>query len=313
MTAASEPIAGASTASADRPAAVEQRSFSFAWQGRIVEVGYEVAGAGQTVLLLPAMSTVSSREELAAIAQRVARRFRAIATDWPGFGRCARPRLDYRPPLYLAFLDQFAKEIAGEPVAVVAAGHAAGYVLRLGADRPGQWSRIALVAPTWRGPLPTVMGGRRPIQEWIRSAIYLPAIGAALYRLNTLRPVVRAMYRGHVFADHGKLTPSFLDGKLALVRQPGARFAPASFVTGALDPVEDRASMLALAGANDAPILLIYGADTPPRSRAEMAAMAGLTNVASHLLERGALGVHEEAPDAVAERIEAFLLARPDA
>jgi hypothetical protein len=31
MTAASEPIAGASTATVDRPDAVEQRSFRFAW------------------------------------------------------------------------------------------------------------------------------------------------------------------------------------------------------------------------------------------------------------------------------------------
>jgi pimeloyl-ACP methyl ester carboxylesterase len=309
MTAPSQPVAGASAATVDRPAAVEPRSFRFAWQGKTVEVGYEAAGAGPTVLLLPAMSTVSTREEVAAVARRLAGRFRTIATDWPGFGRRARPRLDYRPALYLAFLDRFAQEIAGEPAAVVAAGHAAGYVLKLGADRPARWSRIALVAPTWRGPLPTVMGGRKPVQEWIRRAIYLPAIGAALYRLNTLRPVVSAMYRSHVFADRGKLTASFLDGKLALVRQPGARFAPASFVTGALDPVEDRAGFLALASANAAPVMLIYGADTPPRSRAEMAALADLPNVTSRLLERGALGVHEEAPDAVADGTESFLLA----
>ena len=48
-----------------------------------------------------------------------------------------------------------------------------------------------LIAPTWRGPLPTMMGGRKPVQERIRRLIHAPVVGELIYRLNVSRPVVR--------------------------------------------------------------------------------------------------------------------------
>ena len=46
-----------------------------------------------------------------------------------------------------------------------------------------------------------MMGGRKPIQARIRRLIHAPVIGELIYRLNVSRPVVRMMYRRHVFAD----------------------------------------------------------------------------------------------------------------
>ena len=82
------------------------------------------------------------------------------------------------------------------------------------------------------------------------------------------------MYRRHVFADPGFLTADLLAERMRLTRRPGARFASACFVTGALDPFDDRASFLAAARRIQCPILMLYGPDTPPRSRAEMEALA---------------------------------------
>jgi pimeloyl-ACP methyl ester carboxylesterase len=151
------------------------------------------------------------------------------------------------------------------------------------------------------------MGGRRPVQAWIRRLVHLPVIGHALYRLNVMRPVVAAMYRGHVYGDPARVTPEFLDGRMRVVRQPGARFASACFVTGALDPFPDRAAFLEAARRVRAPMLIVYGSDTPPRSRAEMEALAGLPGVERRVLDAGALGVHEERPDAVAAAVGPFL------
>jgi hypothetical protein len=44
------------------------------------------------------------------------------------------------------------------------------------------------------------------------------------------------MYRRHVFADPAFLTDDLLSDRMRLTHQPGARFASACFVTGALDP-----------------------------------------------------------------------------
>ena len=46
---------------------------------------------------------------------------------------------------------------------------------------------------------------------------------------------------------------------MRLTRQPGARFASACFVTGALDPFDDRAAFLAAARRVQDPMLMLYG------------------------------------------------------
>jgi pimeloyl-ACP methyl ester carboxylesterase len=275
------------------------RIFNWRWAGREIPVGYDLRGEGPGVLLLPAFSTASSREEMAPLAARLADGFRTIAADWPGFGRPATPKLTHSPELHHAFLAAFVDRVLDGPAAVAAAGHAAGYVLSLGRKRPGVWSRIVLVAPTWQGPLPTMMGGYRPLQDRVRAAVVAPVVGPALYRLNVATPVIAAMYRRHVYADPKRITPESLEPKVAAARRPGGRFGSAAFVTGALDPVRDRESFLALATPPPAPTLVIYGADTPPRSRLEMEDLAALSGIESHCLARGSLGVHEEEADAV--------------
>lgn len=291
-------------------------TFHWLWQDRSFEVGYDLGGPEDAapLLLLPAMSTVSTRREMARLARLLGDRWRTIAVDWPGFGDSPRPAIDYTPDLQRGFLAAFVDRFEGRNPAVVAAGHAAGYALDLEGRRPGTFSHLVLIAPTWRGPLPTVMGGKRPIQTRIRRLVQTPVIGELIYRLNVSRPVVRKMYRGHVFADADRVvTPAFLAEKMAVTRRPNARFASACFVTGALDPMADRESFLGAARASQAPILVVYGKDTPPRSRAEMAALAELPNVQSHVLERSALGLHEEMPEQLAPLIARFLEAEPAA
>ena len=291
--------------------AARSSTFEWTWNGRAVPVGYDVRGpdkkAGGTVVLLPAFSTVSTRDEMRPLAERLAPEFRTLAPDWPGFGAGRHPALDHGPALHLAFLLAFLDQVATRPAAVVAAGHAAGYALALARSSPGAWSRIALVAPTWRGPLPTMMGGYRPLQGRVRAALRLPGIGHALYRLNVATPVIATMCRRHVYADRGRITPAFVADKARVARRRGGRFGSAAFVTGALDPVQDQAAFLALAGPPAVPTLVIYGADTPPRSAAEMDALAQVPGVASHRLAAGSLGVHEEHPGAVAETLRPFL------
>lgn len=293
------------------PEATVSVTFPWSWQDTPISLDYEVFGAeGGPTLLLPAMSTVSCRAEMAPLARLLSARTRAVAVDWPGFGDAPRPALRYTPELYRGYLDDFVAHLREryrtEQIDAVAAGHAGGYALDLEARRPGTFSRLALIAPTWRGPLPTFMDGRKPVQERIRKVVYLPGIGQLLYRLNTIRPIVRSMYRGHVLAGDEMLTPAFLEAKLRVAHQPNARFASASFVTGTIDPMPDREAFLAAARAVQAPVLLIYGEDTPTRSRAEMDALAELPNVEAHVLGRGALGMHEELPGNIAPLIEAF-------
>jgi pimeloyl-ACP methyl ester carboxylesterase len=280
--------------------------FDWTIDGRTIGVPYEVRGSGPPVLMLPSFSTVSTRAEMESLAALFPD-YTVTLVDWPGFGDAPQHILTQTAALHHAFLSAFADAVLPPQMVVIAAGHAAGYALRLGRDHPGRWSQIILLAPTWRGPLPTMMGGRKPLQNRVRQAIDLPVIGHALYALNTAGPVIGAMYRRHVYADATRLTPAFLQAKSRVARRRNGRFGSGAFVTGALDPADDRAGFAALLSPPPAPTLLIYGADTPPKSRAEMDAMATLPGIQTVRLPHGALAVYEEHPAQTAAAIRSVL------
>jgi hypothetical protein len=58
----------------------------------LVEIGVTRRGAGPVALLLPALSSISTRGEMAPLAERLAARFTTVAVDWPGFRTLPRPR-----------------------------------------------------------------------------------------------------------------------------------------------------------------------------------------------------------------------------
>jgi pimeloyl-ACP methyl ester carboxylesterase len=283
------------------------RDFQWSWQGQHLVLGLDEAGDGALVLLLPALSSISTRGEMRPLVERLASQFRVVAIDWPGFGTRPRPKVRWTPDGLSAFLEQVLERV-GRPHGIVAAGHAASYVLDCASRRSGITDRLVLIAPTWRGPLPTVAGGERPFFAKIRSAIETPGIGSLLYRLNVNSFVVGKMVAGHVYSDPTWLSGERLTEKRQVMDAPGARFASAAFVTGALDRVSSRENFLALVARAAVPIFLIYGAETPSRSRAEMDALAALLpSVRTERLPRGKLSVHEEFPDVVASLVGSFL------
>jgi pimeloyl-ACP methyl ester carboxylesterase len=286
---------------------MEMEQLTWTWRGEAIELGLDWSGQGPTVLLLPALSSISTRREMAPLQHRLSSNYRTVAVDWPGFGDRPRPPLDWRPEAYHAFLAFILGTILPSPYAVIAAGHGATYVLAHAGAHPASLQRLVLLAPTWRGPLPTMMGGHRPLFDRICRLVDRPALGPLLYKLNVNRPVVRAMAAGHVYVDPQWLSGKRLQQKLAVTRARGARHASVRFVTGALDPLASREEFLDLARRVALPVLTVYGTQTPPRSRAEMEALMALPGMRSACLPQGKLGLHEEFPDAVAQAIEPFI------
>jgi pimeloyl-ACP methyl ester carboxylesterase len=284
-----------------------RRTVRWRWEDSEVTLGMDEAGNGSSVVLLPALSSISTREEMLPLLDRLSSQFRVSTVDWPGFGDLARPREDWSPDILSAFLEWFLREIVSPPHAIIAAGHAATYAMHQAVYCPGTVERLVLIAPTWRGPLPTMMDGERPWFARVRAAIDRPIIGPLLYRLNISRFVVSRMARGHVYSDPAWLTGDHLARKLAITRAEGARYGSVRFVTGALDRVDNRVTFLDLARRANVPVLVIYGADTPRKLRAEIEALRDVPNVRVSQLSAGKLAVHEELPDAVAGATQPFL------
>src|SRR5215831_12753240 len=152
---------------------MDTRAISWTWQGRNIALGLDEAGSGPTLILLPAPSSISTRAEMHPLMERLAPRFRVVALDWPGFGTAPRPALQWTPDALSAFLEHALREIEPRPFGLIAAGHAATYVLHHAAAYPGLTKRLILIAPNWRGPLPTMTGGDRPLFAKIRRLVAL--------------------------------------------------------------------------------------------------------------------------------------------
>jgi pimeloyl-ACP methyl ester carboxylesterase len=277
------------------------------WHGANIRLDADSSGTGPQLLLLPALSSISTRHEMRPLAELLARQYSTVCVDWPGFGARARPRVDWTPDAYSAFLEFVLTSVVPHPHAIISAGHAASYVLKYAASAPPVAARLVLIAPTWRGPLPTMLDRRPPFLERLCRLVDLPGIGPLVYRLNVNQFMMRHMAAGHVYTEPAFLTGERLRQKLDVVRAPGARFASVRFVTGRLDPLDSRDELLALAGCTRVPTLLLYGAETPPRSRAEMAALAAVSGIRSAVLPRGKLSVHEEFPGMTFEAMAPFL------
>jgi pimeloyl-ACP methyl ester carboxylesterase len=273
--------------------------------GKQYQIVYETIGEGNPVLLLTAFSTVSSRTEMKGIANLLATQYRVTVLDWLGFGESQCPSVDYSPVLFQQLLEDFIKSVFNSSIILIAAGHASGYALKFTQDNPDTISQLILIAPTWQGPL-RVMGLPDSVRNGVKNLVRSPVIGQGLYYLNTTPSFLRLMYKRHVYVDETKLTPEFIAQKHQITSKPGARYAPAAFVTGAIDPVNNREEFLQLLSSVSIPVLMILAENAPPKSKAEMSAMAELSKVQTVRLT-GTLGIYEEYPEAVTEAIRNFI------
>ena len=246
-------------------------------------------------LLLPALSTVSSRSEWKSLVETVGDQRQLVSFDWPGFGDSDRPAIGYDAPLLRSALRAVLSSVRTTHlgrITVVAAGHSASVALGLAAEWSGHWRSLVVVAPTWRGPLPTMTGWPPQRFSWLRHLIAAPLIGPALYRLNTSRAVLRLMLRRHVWVAPEQLTPQRIREQQLLARRPGARFASVDFVTGGLDPAADQAWWFQQARMLQCPLQVVLAAQAPPRSRAEMDSLATAADQITVI--PGRLGLHQE-------------------
>lgn len=280
-----------------------EETLEWQWGGMTLEVGVTRRGEGPEVLLLPALSTISTRHEMDDLQTLLAERFTTVSVDWPGFGDRPRPFMEASPAMLTAFVDWLLDEVVFLPDMIVAAGHGAGTLLRHLKTSPDAAERLVLIAPTWRGPLPTMAGERKPWFGHLRAWFDRPLAGAALYRLNVSGWFIRRMAGEHVYETPNWLSGERLAAKKRVARTRGARHGSIRFVTGEVDPFQRREEFVAALKGASAQTLLLMTRGMPPRSRAEMRALSTLERVSTTMLDHGRLSVHEEYPEEVAAAI----------
>ena len=276
--------------------------------GRDVRVTLERRGPenGDLWLLLPALSTVSSRGEWHDFADAMDERCQLVSFDWPGFGDSERPAIAYNANTLREALTGILQHLQGadlNKINVVAAGHSVPIALGLAEQCSRQWAQIVVVAPTFRGPLPTMTGRAGQSFNWVRRLVALPLIGPLLYRLNTSRAILKLMLRRHVWVNRNLLTPQRLREQQQISRQPGARFASVAFVSGGLDAASDSRWWLTQIQNLHCPLHVVLANEAPPRSKQEMLTLADKADRVSDI--DGRLGLHEEFGQELAQSVSA--------
>lgn len=120
---------------------------------------------------------------------------------------------------------------------------------------------------------------------------------------------IQSQYKSHVYANPENVTPDIIESRYALTKREGARYVPAAFLTGLLDPVKSREEFVGLFAGLEGrmPVLVVSTSGSPKRSKAEMEALREAKGVSKFVEVPGALLPQEEYPIIVAEELYKFL------
>ena len=262
---------------------------TYRWRG--FDVAYTELGDPEDddIVLFHGISAASSNHEFAGVAEALAEEYHVIAPDLPGFGHSDRPPLLYSSSLYTTFVQDAIEELTEEPI-VVASSLSGAYVTS--ALSEVTVSELVLVCPT-----ETTMGDR---QVWLRALVRSPLVGQGLFNHMVSKRGLAYFQRDHGYYDMDNYTSDVQNYEWLTAHQPGARFAPASFVSGFLDPDVDLGELLA---QTEVPITLVWGrnAETLPLERGRRLAEeadAGLV-----VFDRAKLLPHTEHPKQFVELV----------
>ena len=218
---------------------------TYRWRG--FDVSYAEAGNPDDpdLLLLHGIHAAASNHEFAEVFENLATDFHVIAPDLPGFGRTDRPPVEYTASLYTEFVADFAADVT-EDADCIASSLSGAYAARA-QSRTGAFGRLVLICPT------AETGLRRP---WLRTLFESPVVGTTLFNALVSRPSLRWFSTRDGYYSPSSVTEDEIDRQWRSAHQPNARFAPAAFVGGFLDPEFDLGDELA---ALDVPITLVWG------------------------------------------------------
>lgn len=265
---------------------------TYHWRG--MDVVYTEAGDPNDpdMLLLHGINAAASSYEFERVFEDLAEDYHVVAVDLPGFGRSDRPPLVYSAAIYEEFVRDFASDVTDEPV-VVASSLTGSYAVAAAEDADVE--RLVLICPT------DETTDERP---WVRTVLRTPVIGTTLFNVLASKPSIRYFLDRDGYYDPDRIDQDEVDYAWHSAHQPGARFAPASFTSGTLDPDFDLQTELA---ALDVPTTLVWGRDAELVSLREGRDLAEAADLDLVVVDYATLLPHSEHPEQFVEYLRAEL------
>jgi len=182
---------------------------------------------GRRVLLIHGVHAAASAYDVRPLYTALATRgYRVTAFDLPGYGHSERGDRRYDPEMMVDATTTVLEKVVQAQSHVVALSLGSEFAARAALRRPDLVRSLTLISPTG---LDASEGGGNP--DWIGALLRAPIVGQALFDAVASRPSIE------YFLDKsftGESDAGYRAFAWASSHQPGARFAPAAFLSGAL-------------------------------------------------------------------------------
>ncbi len=203
---------------------------AYFWRG--YRVAYTVRGEGRPVVLLHGIHAAASSFEWRHNFGYLSDRYRVFAIDLLGFGHSDRPATRYTAQTYVSMLLDFLRDVPPEPPAIVASSLSSAYAVVAAYRAPQHVAGLVLSCPTGIQRLDDAPG---PLGALTLGALSAPVVGQSLYNMLVSDASIRYYLKNQVFSSPDSIDETLVRQMYATSHQPGARYAPAAFVGGALN------------------------------------------------------------------------------
>jgi pimeloyl-ACP methyl ester carboxylesterase len=143
-----------------------------------------------------------------------------------------KPRRRYGPEDVTSQVEGFAREEIGGPVHLVASSLSAALVVPAAVRSPRLFNKLVLICPTGYGTLDRASGR---LGDVIYGMFRAPVLGNTLYHAIVSRWGICYYLKGMTYHDSDLVTQELVDDYYRTSHRAGARYLPASFVSGKLN------------------------------------------------------------------------------
>lgn len=185
-------------------------------------------GQGRPLILTPSVNAAASAYEMKPLWDSYVGTRPVYALEWPGFGGSDRPDVRYTPALMTAALSALLAQTGEADVVSLSLG--SEFAARAALE-PGRVHSLALISPSGLGQ---PRGGSQQASQdeaTARRAERLNRFGNVLYGAVRSRPSLR-FFLSRSF--RGPVPQDVVNYAYDTSHQPGARYAPLAFISGAL-------------------------------------------------------------------------------
>lgn len=267
------------------------------------------AAQAAPLLLVHSVNAAGSAREVRPVFEHYRGQRPVYAFDLPGFGLSERSDRAYTPRLMTDALLDVARELqtrhGAAPIDLLAVSLGSEFAARAASEAPALFRRLVLVSPTGFDGTARRDGAPGSTREipGLHRVLSVPLWSAALFRALT-RPGVIRFFLEKTWGRR-EIDEDLWQYDVAVTRAPEARFAPLSFLSGALFSADIHAVYEGLS----LPVWMSHGSRGDFVDYRRQAAFAGKANWRFDRFDSGAL-VHFEQPEAFFARCDTFLALR---